>query len=250
MLYLKKYLFVFLSGMIFILSCSDDTVNSTPGNSLELVSSYKIDVVEPSGLAVSNSGNVLYTVSDHTAQVYKLSTSGNVIQTFNYVGNDLEGVSTFTGNKLLLAEERTKEIVLFDTTTGSYSKHRINYENDDENSGIEGVTYNSNDGSIFILNEKKPGKLIRLRTDFSQMAEYELDFASDYSGIFYEKSSNSLWIISDQNKTINKCSLKGKVIETYSIDVDQAEGIAIASDKIYVVSDAEEKLFVFKKPTN
>ncbi len=82
------------------------------------------------------------------------------------------------------------------------------------------------------------------------MAEYELDFASDYSGIFYEKSSNSLWIISDQNKTINKCSLKGKVIETYSIDVDQAEGIAIASDKIYVVSDAEEKLFVFKKPTN
>jgi len=250
MLRLKKYLFVFLSGMILIISCSDDTVNSDPGNSLELVSSYEIDVVEPSGLAVSNSGDVLYTVSDNTARVYKLSTTGNVLQTFNYVGNDLEGVSTFKGNKLLLAEERTKEIVLFDTTTGSYSKHRINYENNDENSGVEGVAYNSNDGSIFILNEKKPGKLIRLRTDFSIIVEYELDFASDYSGIFYDSSSNNLWIISDQNKTINRCTLSGELVKAYSINVTQAEGIAIADNKVYVVSDAEEKLFVFKKPIN
>lgn len=250
MLRLKKHLFVFLLGIIFIISCSDDTVNYVPGNSLELVSSYQIDVAEPSGLAVSNSGNVLYTVSDHTAQVYKLSATGNVIQTFDYVGNDLEGVSTYTGNKLLLAEERTKEIVLYDTATGSTSKQRVNYENNDENSGIEGVTYNSKDGSIFILNEKKPGKLIRLRTDFSIIAEYELDFASDYSGIFHDSSSNSLWIVSDQNKTINKCTLSGELVKAYSMSVTQAEGIAIANDKVYVVSDAEEKLFVFKKPIN
>ncbi|RLD26004.1 MAG: hypothetical protein DRI54_03705 [Bacteroidetes bacterium] len=209
-----------------------------------------MDVLEPSGLAVSSSGNVLYTVSDNTAEVYKLSTKGDILQTFNYKGNDLEGVSTFTGNNLLLAEERTKEIVVFDMSSGTSTKHFINYDNNNKNSGIEGVTYNSIDGTIFILNEKNPGKLIRLRADFSIIAEYELDFASDYSGIFHDSSSNELWIISDQNKTINKCTLTGELIKRYPISVTQAEGIAIANDKIYVVSDAEEKLYIYKKPIN
>ena len=237
--------------MIFILSCSDDNeVGDKPKDILELEASYKIDVLEPSGLAVSSSGEVLYTVSDNTAEVYKLSKTGDIVQTYGYKGSDLEGVSTFTGNKLLLAEERTKEIVVFDTATGASSKNKINYKNDDENSGIEGVAYNTTDGTVFILNEKNPGNLIRLRDDFSIIATYELDFASDYSGLFYDSSSNSLWIVSDQNKTINKCTLTGELVKTYSISVTQAEGIAIAKDKIFVVSDAEAKLFVFKKPIN
>ena len=235
---------------MMITSCNDQDEAVPDNDDLELISSYKIDVAEPSGLAVNSEGDVLYTVSDHTAQIYKLSTTGNVIQTLDYVGNDLEGVSTFKGNKLLLAEERTKEIVVFDIETGSYLKHRINYKNNDENSGIEGVTYNSTDGTIFILNEKNPGNLIRLRADFSIIAAYELDFASDYSGIFYDSSSNSLWIVSDQNKTINKCTLTGELVKAYSISVTQAEGIAIANDRIFVVSDAEAKLYTFKKPIN
>ena len=249
MLLLKKYLSFILLGWFFITSCSDNN-GDIPKDLLELESSYKIDVLEPSGLAINSAGNALYTVSDNTAQVYKLSTTGNVIQTFNYVGNDLEGVSTFTGNKLLLAEERTKEIVEFDMSAGSSLKHKINYENSSDNSGIEGVTYNSVDGTIFILNEKDPGKLIRLRADFTVIAEYDLNFAIDYSGIFYESLTNNLWIVSDQNKTINKCTLTGELIKKYSISVTQAEGIAIANNKIYVVSDAEAKLYVFKKPTN
>lgn len=245
-----KKIVILLFVIIINSSCStNNDIISNNGN-LELVATYKIDVLEPSGLAVNSSGTVLYTVSDNTAQVYKLSTTGAVLQTFSYKGNDLEGVSTFTENKLLLAEERTKEIVEFDMSTGISSKHKINYVNNSTNSGIEGVTYNSIDGTIFILNEKNPGKLIRLRADFSIIAEYTLNFASDYSGIFFESSTNSLWIVSDQNKTINKCNLTGALIEKYSIGVTQAEGIAIANDKIYVVSDAEAKLYIYKKPIN
>jgi uncharacterized protein YjiK len=233
---------------MMITSCNDQNEVVPVTNALELNASFKINVLEPSGLAVNSEGNALYTVSDNTAKVYKLSTTGNLIQTFNYVGNDLEGVSTFSGNKLLLAEERTKEIVVLDIETGASSKHRIDYKNSDANSGLEGVTYNSTDGTIFILNEKNPGKLMRLRADFSMIAEYELDFALDYSGIFYDDSSNSLWIVSDQNKTINKCTLTGELVKAYSISATQAEGIAIANDKIFVVSDAEAKLYVYKKP--
>jgi len=176
-------------GLLFVItSCSDSSENETKED-LELLFSYGVNVLEPSGLAINDSGTVLYTVSDNANKIYKISTTGNVLQTFNYVGNDLEGVSTYTKNKLLVAEERTKEIVSFDMTTNEVVKHKISYDNSDANSGIEGVAYNSDDGTIFMINEKDPGLLLRLRSDFGILAEYNLDFATDYSGIFYDKQS-------------------------------------------------------------
>jgi len=249
MLLLKKtYLFSLLFAAICMISCSDNDSSEELKDDLELLSTFDIAIAEPSGLTINSSGTILYTVSDNTAQVYRLTTEGNVIQTFSYKGNDLEGVSIYTGNKLLLAEERTKEIVEFDMSIGNYTKHKIDYVNNDENSGIEGVAFAENLNTIFILNEKSPGKLIRLRSDFSVLVEYELNFASDYSGIFYDSSSSNLWIVSDQNKTLNKCTLKGELIDSYSIRITQAEGVAITNNKIYIISDAEEKLYVYKKP--
>lgn len=233
---------------LLFLSCDSSDSDVPESNQLELIGTYDVNVPEPSGLAISNNGSVLYTVSDHTAKVYKLSLTGNVLQAFNYQGNDLEGVSTYTGNKLLLAEERTKEIVVFDMITSAVVKHRINYENNSENSGIEGVAFNQNDETIFILNEKDPGKLIRLRSDFSVIAEYDLSFAPDYSGIFHDATSNLLWIVSDQNKTLNKCTLTGELIEKYAINITQAEGVVITNTKIYIISDATERLYEFNKP--
>lgn len=236
------------SILIITLSCSKNDEEPTTNNKLELIASYKIYVLEPSGLAINSEGTILYTVSDNTNKIYKLSITGNLLQTYQYSGNDLEGVSTFKTNKLLLAEERTKEIVEYDMNSGAYSKHKISYENKDENSGIEGVTYNPTDNTIFMLNEKDPGLLIRLRADYSIISTKELKFASDYSGIFYENSSNNLWIVSDQSRTVNKCSLIGELIKSYSIGVSKAEGVVVTNDKIYVVSDSDAKLYVFNKP--
>lgn len=233
--------------VVFFLSCSNS--NDFPiKNKLELIASYKINVLEPSGLAINSNGTILYTVSDNTNKIYKLSITGDILKTFEYAGNDLEGVSTFTTNKLLLAEERTKEIVEYDMGTSSFIKHKIDYKNTTANSGLEGVAYNMNDETIFILNEKDPGLLIRLNPNYTIKSSIELDFAADFSGIFHESATDNLWIVSDQSKTINKCNLLGKLMESYPINVTKAEGIAISNDKIYVVSDAEAKLYVFKKP--
>lgn len=248
MISLKQVILVpVLYMLLTFVSCfKSDDVETT--NKLELINSFKINVTEPSGLAINKDGNFLYTVSDNINKIYKLSTTGNLIQTFNYIGNDLEGISTFTNNKLLLVEERTKEVIEYDMVNGSFNKHLIVYENQDENSGLEGITYNSNDQTIFILNEKDPGLLMRLRPNYTILETYKLNFASDYSGLFHESTTNTLWIVSDQNKTVNKCNLKGELIKSYPISVTKAEGIAVTSDKIYVVSDLEAKLYVFKKP--
>jgi len=242
MLLLKNVIFFFI-GMIITTSCDDHKKTD-----LELKASYKINVSEPSGLSINDSGTALYTVSDKTSIVYKLSLTGDVIETIDFKGSNLEGVSTYTENKLLLAEESKKKIIVLDMLKGKSSKHKIAYKNYDRNSGIEGVTFDKNSNTIFILNEKNPGKLIRLQNDFSVLAEYDLSFAADYSGIFYENSSNQLWILSDQNRTVNKCTLSGELIESFRIKVSQPEGIAVTDNHIYIVCDEKAKLYVFKKP--
>jgi uncharacterized protein YjiK len=237
-------------SVVFILfvSCSKNNEVFPVNNGLELINSYKINVLEPSGLAINNDGTILYTVSDSTNKIYKLSSAGDVLQTFEYSGNDLEGISVFTNTKLLVVEERTKEVVEYDMETGNFTKHKIDYKNTTVNSGLEGVAYNFNDGNIFILNEKDPGLLMRLNPDYTIKTSTTLNFSSDYSGIFHDSATDNLWIVSGQSRTINKCNLEGNLIKSYPINVTKAEGIAVSNDKIYIVSDAEAKLYIYKKP--
>lgn len=230
---------------LFVFSCKKDTETI---NRLEPLSSYEIGVLEPSGLAINSSGNILYTVSDHTNKVYKLSMTGSLLHTYDYTGNDLEGICNYTDGKLLLAQERTKTVVELTIATNAHTDHIIDYNSNDTNSGIEGITYNPTTQNIYILNEKDPGKLIVLNANFSIKDSYNLDFASDYSGIFYDATDNLLWIISDQSQSINKCSLTGELIESFKIGVTKPEGIVIANDKIYIVSDSEEALYIYAKP--
>jgi len=97
MLFLKNVIII-LVAIIITPSCN----NHIKGH-LELEASYKIKVSEPSGLSINDSGTELYTVSDKTSIVYKLSLTGDVIQTFDFKGSNVEGVATYTKNKLLLA---------------------------------------------------------------------------------------------------------------------------------------------------
>ena len=237
----------FLSILFFIsllFSCDRETVATSQ---LELLASYSIDVPEPSGLAINSSENILYTVSDHTNKVYKISTSGLLLQTFDFTGNDLEGVCNYTNGKLLVAEERTKKIIELTTATGTFITHQMDYDNDESNAGIEGITYNPNTQNSYFLNEKKPDKLFKLNSSFNIISSYDLGFANDYSGMFYDATDNLLWIVSDESQSINKCTLEGELIESYIINVQKPEGIAIANDKIYIVSDSEERLYIFQK---
>ncbi|GGK55053.1 MULTISPECIES: SdiA-regulated domain-containing protein [Flavobacteriaceae] len=249
MIHLSKIISFTVIFMVFFQACknSPNTIEETK-NELELISSEKINVSEASGLAINTSGSNLYTVSDYTGNIYKLTTDGTVLKEFVYGGDDVEGISMVSSTKVLLVEERTKEIVEYDLNSKNYKKHKVDYSNKDFNSGLEGIAFNLNDNTIFVLNEKDPGILMRLKSDFSIIESYDLDFASDYSGIFHDKELNILWILSDQSKTVNKCSLKGALIKSYAIDVIKAEGIAVTNSNIYIVSDSNSKLFKFKKP--
>lgn len=238
-----------MAFMVLFLACSKSDSVVEINNSLTLISSDKIDVVEASGLTISASGTTLFTVSDDTNSIYELLIDGTVLNEYVYNGDDVEGVSVVSATKVVLVEERTKEIVEYDLTSKNYKKNKVVYSNSDSNSGLEGIAYNLNDNTLFVINEKEPGLLMRLRSDFSIIESYNLNFASDYSGIFHDKDLNVLWIVSDQSKTVNKCSLKGELIKSYAINVNKAEGIAVTEDAIFIVNDSNSTLYKYTKPT-
>ncbi len=225
--------------------------------SLTLTNTYPLSVLEPSGLAFDKATNQLITVSDNSNLIYRISLTGAVLQTYGYTGDDLEGVSMYTPNKFLVAEERLREIIEYDYVNNTYITHAMTYNNttlNDANSGIEGVTYNPTTGGFYFLNEKNPGALIEANSNFTVTNEYPLNYAGDYSGSYYVEETGFLWLASDQESTIYKCNTDGTVVNTFPVTtaggttIDKLEGIAIdhANQLLYAVSDLGQELYVFE----
>ena len=231
-----------------VTSCrKDEDVDSTNNNDLEFISKISINVTEPSGLAIDEKNDVLYTVSDNTNNIYKLSKNGSVLKEYNIDADDLEGITIFN-SELLIVDERTKQIIEYNPVNNELTKHTIDYENTEANSGFEGITYNSDDDVIYVLNEKNPGQLLTFNNNYNIINTVSLSFANDYSGIFYDNKKKVLWIVSDASATVNKCTLTGELINSYSLDIDKCEGVAIDNKLgyIYFVSDSESKLYTYK----
>ena len=241
-----KLLFIFL-----FYSCSlNDGVNATDDSfDLTQVSTYRIDVPEPSGLSLHVNGKSLWTVSDQTAKVYQISLDGQLLKTLSYQGEDLEGISqSLLDFSLWVAEERSREIVHLDSTGKELSRHFIPVDQGNVNSGLEGIAIHPGTGQNYVLNEKDPAVFLKLSANQSIDHSTTIDFVTDCSGLAFEPQGPFCWLVSDESKTVVKCDSTGTKLVSYKINVDKAEGIAVsvADSIIYIVSDSEQKLYLFQ----
>jgi len=248
---LKKNLIILLIAIFsltVVIRCKKD--NSEPTNeSLNLKGSYSLNVPEPSGLSFTSGNTALYTVSDHTDKIYKISLQGKLLSSISCGGNDLEGVTYDSENKnIFVVEERNRRLLKLDLQGNILRQIGLSISGNDDNKGLEGLTINPGNGHFYCLNEANPGLLIELNESLQVIKETSLSFANDYSGVFYDQETDSLWIVSDESSTVTKCDLLGNVAKTYRLGINKAEGIVVDSkDKlIYVISDSSEKLYVFE----
>ena len=98
------------------------------------------------------------------------------------------------------------------------------------------------------MNESSPTEVLKVTKKGKELDSFKVDFANDLSGICFDNKTGNLWLVSDESQKIYEISNKGKLFKSYSIPVHKPEGIVIINYKIYIVSDSENKLFVFKKP--
>jgi uncharacterized protein YjiK len=232
--------------VILTIACSERQDNNL--EQLNPTGVYSLNIPETSDLCFGSNSTILYTVSDNTAKVYKISNAGKILAELQYKGTDPEGIC-YVGNQFLyLAEERQRIIYKLDLQGNQLDQRAIAVEKNEDNNGLEGISYATLNKHFYIINEKNPGLLIETDENFNVQKNYSLKFSSDYSGICVDNTNQQLWIVCDEAATVNQCTMQGELIKSYHIPVSNPEGIAFdpLSNKLYIVSDAEARLYSFE----
>lgn len=245
---MKKFLYI-IPFLVFFVSVN---VNCLAGkkekqSELKIIAEYKLKVTEPSGLALTGNGKFLWTVSDQTSAAYMISLDGKIISSIKINAPDLEGIAVVNDTTVAVVSEVTGEIIFMSYGGKELKRIKTNFANKD-NTGLEGIAFNKLSKHIFVLKEKNPGLLIEYNNKQKQIRQTELKFADDYTSLDFTNETKEFWLTSDESKSIIRCSFDGKMKESYKMKITQMEGIAVdlKTKKIYVVSDAEEKLYVIE----
>jgi len=210
-------------------------------------SSFQLTIPEPSGLAFSPSKDALYTVSDKNGVIYKISLTGDILEKIPSGAHDLEGIDVDkTTGDIWIVEEKQQRISHLDKEGVIIDKIKDVHVKTKDNSGFEGIAVNGN--LIYILIEKNPGTLIVYDKSSKKFDQHKLSFAHDYSGIDYDITDNTLWIVSHESKTLNHCKTDGTLISSQEIDVKQAEGVAVDRENgiAWIIDDGGHKLHMIK----
>ncbi len=245
-----KLSFSIIISFVLIVSFTYCKENNRPKNQkhpAEFLNSYKTKVPEPSDLALSYDRKAVWTVSDETNKAYLISFEGKILKTIKLKSEDPEGITVIDDTTLAVVFERKRTLVKITTKGKELERKTFKELKGDLNSGLEGVTYNPNNKHFFMVNEKSPRLFIELDPDLNIIQKKEITYAKDYSGIFYDKEKDRLWIISDESSMIGQCDFEGNLIESFRVKVPQMEGIAVdhIAKRIYAISDLTGELFVY-----
>lgn len=240
------WIFIFIFSILFY-GCVD---KSKIIYEFEFLDEIKLEIPEPSGLALSFDGENLWTVSDENCYVYLMDKNGNVKKDFLVDGNDLEGICVVDDSTICVVLERAREIVLLDTSGVELNRKKLDLEGP-ENNGLEGITYDVKKKNFYLVNEKNPGLLIKLDNDFNIISIKNISFSKDYSSISCDQVHDRLWILSDESKKLSVCDYDGIELSSYYINIPQPEGFVIdfTDQRLYVVSDSMEKLYIYESRT-
>ena len=258
--------------------------------SLTYLDRFEIDnkdegLTEPSGLALSPERHSLWTVSDDTKKIFKLSLRGKLEKehSFKIDEKGLEGITLDpTTDTLLVVKEESNEILTVslpsekvvsrDSLPGmaGFSEIERHFSAGGANKGLEGITFNQSTGTFFLLKEGEPGLMIEVSKDLGSIlgaqvldatkgfVDDDVDGAAiDFSGIQYDATRSQFWIVSDKAKRLflydwDRQQVIQSAVLGYENDgefreIEKAEGVAVdpQEHRLYVVSDAEARLYVF-----
>jgi uncharacterized protein YjiK len=258
--------------------------------SLTYLDRFNIEYVEeglsePSGLALSHGRNALWTVSDDTKKIFKISLEGDLKKddSFKIPDKGLEGVAVDpTGEFLITVKEDGNEIIEISINREEVTERRrladmADYDSISHffagggaNKGLEGITWNTKTGTIFVMKEGSPGLLIEVSPDLKAILSHQVlteengfrdtEVAADeldFSDVCYDESRDRFWIISDKAQRLFLYDRKeNAVVQNTRLgygrdgqykEIKKAEGVAIdpEANRLYVVSDEEARLYVF-----
>lgn len=246
-----KYLLIPVITTLIFLGCSRDNpetiTNPVVVQKIFPIAEYTLDIPEPSGVAYNSRNNSLLVVSDGQPDIYEINFTGITLNTIQATGSDMEGITLSKNcDTIYVVEEKKKLVTSFDLNGNRLTSFSVNVATSD-NSALEGITLKKANNEIFVINEKDPRMILGFM-NFTEIWRKTIDYVSDISDIYFEESTNCIWLISDESKMIIKLSATGDLLKQWEIPFLKGEGITIVNDKVYVVNDQDGKLYIFQKP--
>lgn len=240
---------------IFFILATCALFDSRPKDSAEpliLIQEIQLDISEPSGLSLDPTSGLLYCVNDPPSnKVFQMDLAGEVQIIYAFEGDDLEGICYDSrDNSMWVVEERVRELVHLDEQGHELSRSYIDFSAQEGNNGLEGICLQAGTNDFFAVSEKNPTMIIQIDSNLTITWRKELSFASDFSAICPGRNQNEYIILSHEDQHLYEWSKAAGLISTYRFDVKQAEGVAYdsTSELIYIVCDAESKLYTYKFP--
>lgn len=205
-------------------------------------------VPEVSGLGLRPDGKGLLAASDESG-VYAVSWTGETEPFYTERSMDCEGVTLdpATGDVYYIVERKQEVRRL---RAPEYKESELLTVIEDvgyrTNSGLEAITW-MGDGTLLLGNQAKPRLLIRYSPTEGILGRTEItEGIEDISDLCYDPVRNALWIADSELRTINLCTLEGKVIATYPVPfIDNGEGLYVDREHqcIWVGDDTTSKLY-------
>jgi uncharacterized protein YjiK len=234
--------------------------------------------VEASGLGTAKNQTSLWSISDGELTVYKLNLDGSSNESFlptpinsqsTVTDTDFEGITYAPpppGNPddhfIYVANERAQAILPVNYSTQKYyaqaslanmagyttvncvggGKVSSELNSTGTNAGLEGITWNGDLNSFFVIQEKDPGLMIKISADLTTITACRvLTFSgADYSDISYDPTRGLFWIVSDEAQRLYLYNWNnGTVVKAWSLPYAHAEGVAFnpSNSRLYIATD-------------
>jgi len=221
------------------------------GETLPVQAEVHLDIPEPSGVVWCETSGTLYVVSDRSPLAYEISEQGRRLNQLRFDGRNIEGVSFDTQRDLIwIAQEEPRRLIGILRSGGESLRYGVRVPDSLPQKGLEGVVHVASQDSLYAVNERAPVMLIKIDNRGEVVHTVEVPFAPDLSGICAAPEDNGLLLLSDMAASIYWTGFDGSLKRWWKLPVKKPEGISLDNRKkrIFVVSDSEEKLFVFPFP--
>ncbi len=238
---MNRYLLLIV---VMLAGCGTNKIANTNGD-LTVLGEYLIAVPGPSGLSFSSNEQSLWTVSDNTGKIYQITFTGELQNTLNWIGDNPEGVFCDPADgSFYVVEERISSVVHLNNQGTEIERFQID-TGGSGNSGPGGIAFR--DGTFFIINEKQPAQVCQMNANWQTVVTYDIGF-SDISGICWDNSRSTFWLVSDQARALFSWTPEAGVNEVYDLgDIVKAEGVVVSPNgKVRIVSDSSSRLYVLQ----
>lgn len=221
-----------------------------------------------SGLSLADDRNLLLGVINRPAAIVALSLDGGYSHSYPLHGiSDAEGIAYLGQGRVAVSSEKQGAILLLRLPDqpgpidlqGAPSLRLIPPE--DDNSGLEGLGYDSVRDQLYAVKEQSPRALFRIDNlcpsasadcgtehavvhDLSRWLD-SAQFARDLSSVEFDTEKGHLLVLSEQSQTLLEFDSQGIPVSTQHIGarsgnplMPQAEGLALGADgTIYLASE-------------